>query len=118
MEMPQRDPHSRHQRAARNQSLFREVNEQIESLSHEASSTFHEFSCECADQGCDETVPLTHEEYEYVRRSPTHFFVRPGHVYPEVERVVETEGARYEVVEMFGEAGTAAVHFDPRSRQH
>jgi len=117
MGLAQIDPFDRHARAARNQSLFREVNEKIETVSQDSSSMFHEFSCECADTECLEKVALTLEEYEYVRRIPTHFFVQPGHVYPDVERVVETDGHgdRFEVVEKLGEAGTLAVHLDPRS---
>jgi hypothetical protein len=117
MGLAQIDPHDRHERAARNQSLFREVNEKIESVSQDASSMFLEFSCECADTECFENVSLTLEEYEYVRRIPTHFFVKPGHVYRDVERVVETDGHgdRFEVVEKFGDAGTLAVRLDPRS---
>ena len=112
----QSDPHDQRQRAARNQSLFREVNEKIESLSRGSSSAFHEFSCECAEQGCVESVPLTLEEYEYIRRNPTHFLVRPGHVYRDVEHVVETDGdgSRYEIVEKQGEAGRLPVRLDPR----
>ena len=119
MGLPQTDARDRHQRAARNQSFFREVNEQIESLSRDSSSTFHEFSCECADQTCIERVPLTVEEYEHVRRLPTHFLVKPGHVYADVERVVETDenGTRFAVVEKYGEAGVLAVRFDQRLSQ-
>ena len=119
MGLPQIDPHDRHSRAARNQSLFREVNEKIESVAEDSSSMFQEFSCECANTECFEMVPLTLEEYEYVRRIPTHFFVKPGHVYRDVERIVETDGHgdRFEVVEKFGEAGTLAVRFDPRSSE-
>jgi hypothetical protein len=45
------------------------------------------------------------------------FTVAPGHVYPDVERVVETDGLgnRYEVVEKFGEAGALAVALDSRT---
>jgi hypothetical protein len=44
-----------------------------------------------ADQNCTEQIELTPEEYERVRRNPTHFVVRSGeeHGVPEVERVVE-----------------------------
>ena len=114
---PEDDPYDRHVRAARSQSLFREVNEQIESVARASSLTFHEFSCECADEGCTESIPLTIREYEQIRRIPTHFAVRPGHVYADVERIVETdgEGTRFVVVEKFGQAGLTAVELDPRS---
>ena len=116
MGLTQSDPHDRHQRAARNQSFFREVNEKVEALTRNSTSTFHEFACECADTDCVEKLPLTLEEYESVRRIPTHFLVKPGHVYRDVERVVETDGngTRFEVVEKLGEAGTIASELDPR----
>ena len=41
------------QRAAKNQSLFREVNEQIENLGETAS--FSTFVCECMDEACVES---------------------------------------------------------------
>ncbi len=112
----QRTAQDRHERAARNQSLFREVNEKIEAVSRDETSTFHVFSCECADTGCTESISLTLEEYEHIRDTSTHFLVRPGHVYSDVERVVETdgEGARYELVEKLGEAGELADQLDPR----
>ena len=112
------DPYERQERAAFNQSMFREVNEKIEGLFRGDNSTLTEFSCECADEQCRRGLPLTVEEYEHVRRIPTHFLVVPGHHYLDVERLVESDGAsgRYEVVEKFGEAGKLAVRLDPRSR--
>ena len=74
--------------ATRNQSLFRDVNEQIE-LVASSLSMFHEYVCECASEGCCERMSLTHDEYEAVRRHPTRFAVKPGHELPDVERVVE-----------------------------
>jgi hypothetical protein len=66
-------PQDRQERVARNQSLFREVNEQIESLSRGSNLTFHGFCCECADENCNETLSLTIQEYEYIRGISTHF---------------------------------------------
>jgi hypothetical protein len=63
------------------------------------------------------SVSLTSEEYEAVRRWPNHFFVKPGHIFPEVERIVDyagKDGTRYEVVEKFGEGGKVAVELDQR----
>ena len=40
---------SRPERAARNESLFREVNERIDSARSGVSPMFTEFMCECAD---------------------------------------------------------------------
>ena len=99
---------------ARTQSLFREVNERIEEVTA-GRNALGEVVCECADQTCAETIPLTLDEYEAVRRTPTHFLVRPGHDVPEIERVVD-ETDRYVVVEKFDVAGYVATKLDPRSR--
>jgi hypothetical protein len=107
----------RQERAARNQSLFREVNERVGETAHPFDPTFTSFACECANTECVEQVSLTHEEYEAVRRWPNHFVVKPGHASLEFERVLDQAGAdsnRYEVVEMFGEAGKLAIELDPR----
>jgi hypothetical protein len=107
----------RQERAARNQNLFREVNERVEEVAQRFDPTFTSFACECADTKCMEQVSLTFEEYERVRRSPNHFIVKAGHVLPDVERVVGhagADGTRYEVVEKFGKSGEIARELDPR----
>ena len=103
-------------RAAKNQSLFRDVNERVRELSEGLgpSLPLDQWLCECADESCAERIELTTEEYENVREHAAQFAVAPGHVFPEVERVV----ARYErhwIVEKVGEAGTVAQGLDPRS---
>ena len=100
--------------AAKNQSLFREVNERIEELRpHEM---LIEFACECIDTDCTASLSLSDEEYEHVRQSPTHFIVLPGHELDEVERIV-VQNDRYAIVEKFGAAGPAATRLDPRGRR-
>ena len=101
-------------RGAQNQSLFREVNERIEEI--RPPSTFVEFVCECTLEGCSERVDLTQQEYESVRSDSNRFAVRPGHVVPGVELVVERTD-RYEVVEKIGAGKVVAVKLDPRRRK-
>jgi hypothetical protein len=101
--------------AAKNQSLYREVNEQIERL-RGGAALFVEFVCECTEN-CSVKLPLTIEEYESVRRVPTHFLVKPGHTLPDVERVV-MQNDRYVEVEKFGAAGPVAILFDRRSHRN
>jgi hypothetical protein len=103
----------RRQRAAKNQSLFREVNERIDELS--ASATFATFICECMTETCDEPVPLTRDEYELIRADSNSFFVIPGHEMHEIEEVVDATD-RYFVVAKLGTGGTVAAHLDPRKR--
>jgi hypothetical protein len=101
-------------KGARNQALFREVNERIEQLAEDAAHP--EFLCECADPDCVETLQLSIAEYESVRNFPRRFPLKPGHGRPEFERVVE-ENERFAVGEKFGEAGELAEKLDPRSQR-
>lgn len=101
----------RHVKAARNQSLFRDINERIVAITEAdgvPKEELWEVICECADPACVQTMSLTHAEYEAIRRIPTHFPVKPGHEATDVERVVERNN-RFHVVEKFGESGKIAV---------
>ena len=110
----------REQRAAKNQSLFREVNERIEPLNQTFSlvNRLNDFICECANESCAELVALTVDEYESVRNVPNHFLVAPAeeHVWVDVERIVE-ERDRYWIVAKLGVGGSIAAKLDPRERK-
>ena len=95
--------------AARNQSMFRHVNERIKDLNRSLASVsdVYEVACECADTSCVDTIAITPPEYAAIRENPRHFAVLPGHVYPDVERVVR-EADAYVVVEKLGAAGALA----------
>jgi hypothetical protein len=106
----------RQEGAARNQSWWRAINE-LALTNRRDDSTFQTFVCECAAETCTEEISLTKEEYEAVRSGTNRFFVKPGHVVPDVELVVDGAGAddgRYQVVEKFGEAARVAAERDPR----
>jgi hypothetical protein len=93
-------PHEREVRAARNQSLFRAVNQRIDELNQALTSITETFdiACECADTTCVETIAIRPFDYFAIRGNPRQFAVLPGHVVPDVERVVG-EGDGYTVVE-------------------
>ena len=59
---------------------------------------------------------MTVQEYEAIRRIPTHFAMNPEHDVPGVERVVEKVDPRYWVVEKFGAGEAVALKLDPRAR--
>jgi hypothetical protein len=100
-------------KAARNQALMREINERIDEL---AGKAWHpELLCECADPECLESLEIWAGEYQAIRSSPVRFPIKPGHDYPDFERVVE-RNERYAVVEKFGEAARVVQKLDPRSR--
>jgi hypothetical protein len=96
-------------RLASNQALFRSVNDQVEELAlqNHAIAGPISFVCECANPECADTIQLTHHEYEAIRQDPTRFLVLPGHVFPEVETVVDDRD-HYAVVEKFGTGGAVA----------
>jgi hypothetical protein len=105
------------ERAGKNQSLFREVNERVSELNKEHGVwALSDWICECADETCTERIGLTPQQYERVRQNPTHFVVAPGaeHVVFGVERVVE-QRERYWVVSKVGGAASVAMRLDPRS---
>ena len=107
---------SREERVARNEALFREVNERIKELNEDApAETASEFVCECGDPACTEPVSLTVREYEEVRRDPTDFAVLPGHVVPEVEVVIASNDRFAVVRKNEPQAARVAVREDPRS---
>src|SRR5205814_2215642 len=60
---------------ARNQALFREVNERLLELAEGFPDCSMQFVCECSNQECTQTVNMNPEEYESVRGRSTFFVV-------------------------------------------
>lgn len=79
---------SREERIAKNEVIFREVNERIREVVPSDNGGI-DFLCECGREDCVEQIPLTTEEYEHVRADPVQFFVKPGHASQDVEDVIE-----------------------------
>jgi hypothetical protein len=102
----------REERIARNEVLFREVNERVKDLTPSEGGI--EFICECGYEECIERVVLTSEEYERVRSDPVEFFVKPGHEIPDVEEVVEAHD-RYLLVRKHVAERDIARQTDPRA---
>jgi hypothetical protein len=103
----------REARAARNEDLFRRLNERLHALAEHARAAsaaatepLERFVCECASTDCSKVVELTRDEYEAVRATGTRFLVYPErtHTSPDIEDIVERSD-RYWVVEKRGEAG-------------
>ena len=83
----------RFERQARNEGLFREVNERIAQLGERGeawSPDGTDFLCECGEEGgCGMRVRVPLEVYNRVRAQDDRFIVRPGHETLEIERAVE-----------------------------
>ena len=108
------------ERMARNEALFREINERVEDVAEgfdirgEGDSLRIEFVCECGNLRCTERIELTHGQYEAVRADPRRFAVVRGHEEPSIARIVEQHGD-VAVVEKLDHAAEVAVEHDPRA---
>lgn len=103
----------RNERAARYQSLFREVNERVVELEQDGlQEVFRDGSgvyavCECANSACHAPIELSVAEFKAIRSSPIRFLIKAGHEWPDVEDVV-AEHDGYVVVEKIGQTGEIA----------
>jgi hypothetical protein len=103
-------------RIARNQAMFRVVNERITAWPERKAAPATEklmFYCECAGEKCFDRVYLTAAEYEGIRSDSTRFAVVIGHVYPEAEHVVAAPDG-YDVVEKNEDLRGLLERIDPR----
>jgi hypothetical protein len=70
-----------HVRAARNQTLYRLVNEKIQPINEAFSETLQmegEWVCECPDEHCTEPIQMTLAENEELRSPANRFAVYPA----------------------------------------
>lgn len=101
-------------RLARNETMFRAVNERVEEVVQPGADEQIDFLCECGNSDCVEKVTLTRHEYEQVRSDATQFAVAPGHELPEIEEtVLRTE--HFLVVRKHHDEADIAQQTDPRS---
>jgi hypothetical protein len=104
-------------RIAKNEALFRAVNERVGAL----NETFEPLTgrivivCECGAQTCIEQIDLSRAEYERIRSQATQFAVRPGHIFEDVEHVSERHENYWLVRKDAGEATKLAEELDTRT---
>jgi hypothetical protein len=99
---------------ARNETIFRDVNEALRGGHWPGEDKPIAFRCECGELGCTKLIELRADEYERIRAHPRRFLIARGHEAPVAERVIETHGD-YAVVQKGGQAGEVAEATDPRS---
>lgn len=104
---------------ARNQALFREVNERIEKIAEDFGVDGQNLLlCECGNPQCIQRIELTAAEYERVRAHASRFLVALNHENPETESILE-QNDRFAVVETFAGASSRIAHeTNPRSQHH
>jgi hypothetical protein len=115
-------PHSRKdpgmsvslERLARNQALFREVNERLLELSESFQDGSMHFVCECSSEDCTLTINMNHKEYESVRSHSTFFVIATGHEILEIEKIIDRHDG-WTIVQKVAESDYA-VETDPRRR--
>jgi hypothetical protein len=102
------------ERAALNESLFRELNERLESRIRVFSSEGERLTvvCECAERDCAERIDLAPEEYQTVRSRSDQFVIVPGHECLDVEEIV-AQTDRFDVVRKKGRPAEIARELDP-----
>jgi hypothetical protein len=96
----------RHERIAKNETVFRAANREIEHAVKEAGGGTDqsiEVLCECGRQGCSGMITVTVADYDGIHSQDDRFVVLRGHESTEIEKVIE-ERAGYLVVDKFGEA--------------
>jgi hypothetical protein len=103
------------ERAARNEALFREVNDRVEGLHAptEPRGTA-DFICECADDSCTTRITVPLDTYERVRSNSRHFLVKPGHEKLHLEEVIESEADFLVVSKNAPDAARIAEETNPR----
>ena len=103
------------EKIARNESLFREVNERIAESAERFAAGEALFLCECPDPTCTERVEATLGEYECVRRDGATFLVVNGHEDTRAETVVHADGDRAVVEKQHPLVAPVARKLDPRA---
>jgi len=90
----------RRERLLKNEQVFRDYNNRRVAFEQDADpdGELVPFVCECADPECIEGMELSMDDFIAGHSAPNRFTVKPGHVYPEGEQVLDTHD-RFWVVE-------------------
>ena len=105
---------NRGERLARNEAMFRSVNERVEEVVQPGPTEAIDFLCECGDTECVEKITLTREEYESVRMEGAQFAIVAGHEIPAIESVIR-RADRFLIVRKHPAEAEIARETDPRS---
>jgi hypothetical protein len=105
------------ERIARNDSIFRDANEQINTSAREHGTDEEQavpFICECADEHCTTIVLLSRGEYDDVRSDSRQFLTVFGHERFEGLVDVVSTNHNHLVIRKSGRAGDIAASLDER----
>ncbi len=100
---------------AKNEILFRRLNERLASAERSGSGPHAlDLLCECSDRDCLKVLTIESAEYDWLRQDPHRFAVLPGHEAPALEDVVERHDG-FVIVEKHVETHEQVEAADPRS---
>lgn len=99
-------------RRAKNEALFRDINERLEVVNDDFGTS--EWLCECSDLECVGRIEMTHDEYEEVRQDGSHFALLAGHEQIDMEHIVARHEG-YVIAEKTGIGGELAMLRNPRA---
>ena len=107
----------RMRRVARNEAVFRGLNEQLGTVQRGLAAITGGVAavCECGDLSCVEQLVVPVDRYEAVRADSALFIVAPGHELPDVEDVVERTDRFYVVRKHPGAGERVAALTDQRA---
>jgi hypothetical protein len=99
-------------RRAKNEALFRDINERLQGLNDDFGTS--EWLCECSDLECVGRIVMSDAAYEEVRQHGAHFMLLAGHEEGDIERIVVRHDG-YVIAEKLGIGGELAMLRDPRA---
>ena len=97
----------RRRRLAKNEQAFRDHNNRRVEFEQATGGNDEPvpFVCECGDPECVDGVELSVGEYMTVHSAPNRFVIKPGHVFPDAERVTGRRDRYWIVDKLTLEAG-------------
>jgi hypothetical protein len=106
----------RARRVGENEALLRIVNEQVATLNERFERFGEPMSaiCECGRFDCSERVDVPARAYEEVRKDPARFIVKPHHIEPDLESVVEEQDGYWVIRKAEGDPAELARETAPR----
>lgn len=89
-------------RVRKNEAAFKQYNERRKAFEKHLAEPddLIPFVCECGDAGCYDGLPLTIEEFDEAHATAMRYAVKPRHVMPDYERVIEQRDS-YWIVEKY-----------------
>jgi hypothetical protein len=106
------------ERVRKNEAAFKQYNERRKAFEAAVADPddLIPFVCECGDAGCYDGLPLTITEFDEAHAARMRYAVKPRHVMPDYERVVQQYDS-YWIVEKYDPGDAPAERGAMRSSE-